>query len=97
MIMLQALEGPVLFTQVFKGGAVPEHPVPGGPGPLVSDADLRALAAGRREPFFTERDYMGSRLRVYARRPARPRGRRRPPAERDAEHPRARCASASAS
>jgi two-component system sensor histidine kinase MprB len=66
VIMLQALEGPVLFTQVYRGGAVPEHPVPGGPGPLVSTADLRELAAGTREPFFTERDYMGVRLRVYA-------------------------------
>jgi two-component system sensor histidine kinase MprB len=66
VIMLQALEGPVLFTQVYRGGAVPEHPVPGGPGPLVSAADLRALASGMREPFFTERDYNGVPLRVYA-------------------------------
>jgi two-component system sensor histidine kinase MprB len=66
VIMLQAFEGPVLFTQVYRGGAVPEHPVPGGPGPLVSAADLRALASGMREPFFTERDYNGVPLRVYA-------------------------------
>ena len=45
VIMLQALRAPVLFTQVFSGDALPEHPVPGGPGPLVSDAALRALAA----------------------------------------------------
>jgi two-component system sensor histidine kinase MprB len=66
VMMLQALEGPVLFTQVYRGGAVPEHPVPGGPGPLVSAADLRGLESGTREPFFTERDYNGVPLRVYA-------------------------------
>src|SRR4029453_15454709 len=51
VIMLQALEGPVLFTQVYRGGAVPEHPVPGGPT-LVSAADLHGLVAGTRESFF---------------------------------------------
>jgi two-component system sensor histidine kinase MprB len=66
VMMLRALEGPVLFTQIYRGGGVPEHPVPGGPGPLVSDADLQALASGRHQPFFTERDYNGIHLRVYA-------------------------------
>jgi two-component system sensor histidine kinase MprB len=65
-IMLKALQEPVLFGQVFDRGAILEHPLPGGPGPLVSDADLRGLAAGTREPFFSERDYNGVRLRVYA-------------------------------
>jgi two-component system sensor histidine kinase MprB len=67
VLMLQALQGPVLFTQIYTGNAQPEDPLPGGPGSLVSAADLRALAAGRREPFFSEREYMGSRLRIYAR------------------------------
>jgi two-component system sensor histidine kinase MprB len=66
VIMLQALEGPVLFTQVYRGGGVPEHPVPGGPGPLVSAADLRGLASGKRKSFFTEADYKGIHLRVFA-------------------------------
>jgi two-component system sensor histidine kinase MprB len=66
VMMLRALEGPVLFMQVYRGGGVPEHPVPGGPGPLVSEADLRALASGTHEPFFAERDYNGVHLRVYA-------------------------------
>jgi two-component system sensor histidine kinase MprB len=65
-IMLQALEGPVLFSQVYLGGEIPERPVRGGPGPFVSDADLRGLAAGTREAFFTEADYNGVHLRVYA-------------------------------
>jgi two-component system sensor histidine kinase MprB len=66
LMMLQALEGPVLFTQMYRGGATPEHPLPGGPGPLVSEADLRALAAGTREPFYSEADFRGVHLRVYA-------------------------------
>jgi two-component system, OmpR family, sensor histidine kinase MprB len=66
VVMLQALEGPVLFSQVFSGQGVPEDPLPGGPGELVSAADLRALAAGTRKDFFSERDYKGGRLRVYA-------------------------------
>jgi two-component system sensor histidine kinase MprB len=65
VIMLQALQEPVLFTQVFRG-AVPEHPLPGGPGPLVSARDLRGLAAGTRKPFYTEAEYKGVSLRVYA-------------------------------
>jgi two-component system, OmpR family, sensor histidine kinase MprB len=65
-LMLQALQGPVLFTQLLRADAAGERPLPGGPGPLVSVADLRALSAGTRAPFFTERDYKGTRLRVYA-------------------------------
>jgi two-component system sensor histidine kinase MprB len=65
-VILGALSGPVLFMQVYRGDAMPEDPLPGGPGPFVSTADLRALAAGMREPFFSERDYRGVRLRVYA-------------------------------
>jgi two-component system sensor histidine kinase MprB len=65
-VILGALSGPVLFMQVYSGDAMPEDPVPGGPGPFVSTADLRRLAAGTREPFFSERDYKGVRLRVYA-------------------------------
>jgi two-component system, OmpR family, sensor histidine kinase MprB len=65
-VILGALSGPVLFMQVYSGDAMPEDPLPGGPGPFVSTADLRALAAGTREPFFSERDYKGVRLRVYA-------------------------------
>jgi two-component system, OmpR family, sensor histidine kinase MprB len=65
-IMLGALQGPVLFAQIYSGDGVPEDPLPGGPGPLVSAADVRALAARTRAPFFSERDYKGVRLRVYA-------------------------------
>ena len=49
VLRLQALQGPVLFTQIFTGNARPEDPVPGGPGSPASAADLRALAAGRRD------------------------------------------------
>jgi two-component system sensor histidine kinase MprB len=65
-IMLQALEGPVLYAQVFSGQGVPKDPLPGGPDQLVSSADLRALAAGKRNDFFAERDYRGGRVRLYA-------------------------------
>jgi hypothetical protein len=38
-IILQALREPVLFTQIYRGNGLPERPPPGGPGPLVSNAD----------------------------------------------------------
>jgi two-component system sensor histidine kinase MprB len=62
----QALEGPVLYTQIVRGAVPPRRAPKGGPGPLVSDADLRRLTAGARAPFFSDRDYQGSRLRIYA-------------------------------
>jgi two-component system sensor histidine kinase MprB len=62
----QALREPVLYTQIISGNGPPADAPKGGPGPLVSDADVRGLTAGRRAPFFSERDYHGSRLRIYA-------------------------------
>jgi two-component system sensor histidine kinase MprB len=73
-VMLEALSGPVLFRQEYGPSgellgarrSVSGEPSRGRPPRLVSRAELRALAAGEREPFFSERDYRGGRLRVYA-------------------------------
>jgi two-component system sensor histidine kinase MprB len=68
----EALRGPVLFTQVFAPDGRPdEAPQPARPpGPLVSGSSLREVALGRRPPFFTEREYRGSRLRIFVDRAA---------------------------
>ena len=79
MLVGQALEGPVLYTQIVKGGATARARTGRRPGAARIRADLRELTAGRRAPFFIERDDMGSRLRIYA---AHFRGRRRDAASR---------------
>jgi two-component system, OmpR family, sensor histidine kinase MprB len=65
-VLTESLRGPVIFTQVFSADGTPDEArLPGGPGPLVAQSSLRAVALGRRPPFFTERDYRGSRLRIF--------------------------------
>jgi two-component system sensor histidine kinase MprB len=66
VIMLQALEGPVLYSQLYSDEGTAEKPPPGAPDQLVSAADLRALAAGKHENFYAERDYRGGKVRIYA-------------------------------
>jgi two-component system sensor histidine kinase MprB len=61
-----ALEGPVVFSQVFTGsGAAERDAPPGGPVPLGSEAELRAVARGERPPYFSKRRLGGRDLRVY--------------------------------
>ena len=59
-----ALEGPVVFTQVVRA-AGPDPRPDGAPVPLGSPADVRAVAGGKRAPYFSERTLDGNHLRVY--------------------------------
>jgi two-component system sensor histidine kinase MprB len=61
-----ALDGPIVFTQVFAGtGEKGAAPPAGGPVPLGSAADLEAVARGMRAPHFSEQRLDGRHLRVY--------------------------------
>ena len=66
VLLRQSLRGPIVFTQVFADDGRPAGaPLPGDPGPLVPEADLRAVARGERPPYFAERKYAGGRLRLF--------------------------------
>jgi two-component system sensor histidine kinase MprB len=70
-VLVEALRGPVLFTQVYSAdGAPADVKLPGGPGLLVPAHELRDVALGRRSPFFAERRYRGGRLRMFVDRAA---------------------------
>jgi signal transduction histidine kinase len=66
MLARSALDGPVVFSQVFTGnGDITGKPPPGGPVPLGSEAELRAVARGERPPYFSRRTLGGRDLRVF--------------------------------
>jgi two-component system sensor histidine kinase MprB len=61
-----ALEGPVVFAQVFsERGGTAVGVSKNAPVPLASRGELQAVAKGKRNAFFSERELNGRHLRVY--------------------------------